>query len=367
MAFSHCNTNIDKSEEAGIKEFNFCASKYHRGALMKLQKLLDRLKLGNTRLPDVAGVFAGSGFTVCRVSGRHLFTEQFSTPGELLEYLDQVPQPRTVCAALNSSKEPGQLLDVLKKQLESVIITDPEEVWVRLQMDDPFADFKSCGFSLTESGENSKPALAALLAGWYYHAGEYEVTGKQHVLPLLPEEHELFSLLMKVPPGEVLTLNNVVRYLGFGWTRDRIGREIKRPGPGSRVPGHRLVEKNGGLPGFIPESVQRELLIAELVPFINEGRVDVKKAQWQRQKYKPLTNYLFYAGQKNWFFALGFREMEEITGSALPPAARKLGYWWQNEAEHAYIWKDAHCRVVDINIHLETVAFKSSHFEKTRG
>lgn len=339
---------------------------------MNLASLLERLKQRSLRLPDVAGVFFGSpqnGLTVCRTAGRLLYTEEFREREELLDYLGQAPLPRTVCAGfgeLTDRAEFRRLAKKLEEQHESVIATDTGKVLGRLKTKDPVRDFLDCGFRLAGSApsDSLRLALAAMLAGWYYHAGEYENCGERLVLPLPAEEHELFALLLQVPPGEVLALNNIVKYLGFQWTRDRVARELARLSPGSDVPRHRLVEKDGGMPGFIPAGVQRKFLAAEFVPFTDDGKADVKSAGWQRQKYRPLTNYLFYTGKRNWFFALKFKEMEKIMGGFLPLAAKKLGGWWMNEAPHAYIWKDAKCRVVDVNIQLETVAFKSSHTEE---
>ncbi len=94
----------------------------------------------------------------------------------------------------------------------------------------------------------------------------------------------IYEVVKRIPRGRVCTYGQVARLAGSPrWAR-AVGYALhQNPEPGV-IPCHRVVNREGALaPGFAfgGENRQRELLEAEGVAFLPDGRVDMARHFWQ--------------------------------------------------------------------------------------
>ncbi|MCI2241677.1 MGMT family protein [Adlercreutzia faecimuris] len=98
---------------------------------------------------------------------------------------------------------------------------------------------------------------------------------------------QVFEQVRRIPRGKVATYGQVARLIGRPRTARYVGYALRaNPAPGAdaaATPCHRVVFKDGSLcRGFAfggPE-VQREMLEAEGVPFLEDGRIDLAACAW---------------------------------------------------------------------------------------
>ena len=98
---------------------------------------------------------------------------------------------------------------------------------------------------------------------------------------------QVFEQVRRVPRGKVATYGQIARLIGKPRTARYVGYALRaNPEPGAEaddIPCHRVVFKDGSLcKGFAfggPE-VQREMLEAEGVPFLDDGRIDLARCAW---------------------------------------------------------------------------------------
>lgn len=94
----------------------------------------------------------------------------------------------------------------------------------------------------------------------------------------------VYDAVCHIPRGSVATYGQVARLVGEPRKARFVGYALhSNPRPG-QVPCHRVVFTDGSLaPGFAfggPEA-QRELLAAEGVAFLPDGRVDLGSCRWE--------------------------------------------------------------------------------------
>lgn len=94
----------------------------------------------------------------------------------------------------------------------------------------------------------------------------------------------VYELVRQIPRGRVATYGQVARMVGAPRNARFVGYALHvNPEPGV-IPCHRVVFKDGRLaPGFAfggPDA-QRELLEAEGIVFLDNGRVDMSQCQWE--------------------------------------------------------------------------------------
>lgn len=97
---------------------------------------------------------------------------------------------------------------------------------------------------------------------------------------------KVFSIVRQIPVGKVTTYGHVARLMGRPQSARYVGFALRtNPSPGidGAIPCHRVLFKDGSLcPGFAfggPE-VQRELLEAEGVTFVDDTHVDLRLHLW---------------------------------------------------------------------------------------
>ena len=98
---------------------------------------------------------------------------------------------------------------------------------------------------------------------------------------------QVFNQVKRIPSGKVATYGQIARLIGKPRTARYVGYALRaNPSPGADaadIPCHRVVFKDGSLcRGFAfggPE-VQRHMLEAEGVPFLDDGRIDLGSCAW---------------------------------------------------------------------------------------
>lgn len=94
----------------------------------------------------------------------------------------------------------------------------------------------------------------------------------------------VYEVVRQIPAGRVATYGQVARMVGRPRNARFVGFALHvNPEPGI-VPCHRVVFRDGSLaPGFAfgGEDEQRRLLEDENVEFLPDGRVDMRRCQWE--------------------------------------------------------------------------------------
>ena len=94
----------------------------------------------------------------------------------------------------------------------------------------------------------------------------------------------VYGVVRQIPAGRVATYGQVARMVGRPRNARFVGFALHvNPEPGI-VPCHRVVFRDGSLaPGFAfgGEDEQRRLLEDENVEFLPDGRVDMRRCQWE--------------------------------------------------------------------------------------
>ncbi len=94
----------------------------------------------------------------------------------------------------------------------------------------------------------------------------------------------VYALVRRIPRGKVATYGQIARLLGAPGSARIVGWAMHGNPYGSRVPCHRVVQRQGSLsPNYcIPDpGRQRRLLEREGVQFLLDGRVDMGPHQWR--------------------------------------------------------------------------------------
>ena len=90
--------------------------------------------------------------------------------------------------------------------------------------------------------------------------------------------YEVLSVVAEIPEGRTATYGQIARLIGRDRNARLIGRILSMAERYGDYPCHRVVNHAGRTaPGFLD---QRRLLEAEGVPFRPDGRVDLKRCQW---------------------------------------------------------------------------------------
>jgi methylated-DNA-protein-cysteine methyltransferase related protein len=94
----------------------------------------------------------------------------------------------------------------------------------------------------------------------------------------------VYALVRQVPPGRVITYGAIAHVLGeprkareVGWAMAAARSAVPR------IPAHRVINARGELsggPSFGGYEVQRRMLEAEGVVFMDNGRVDLERYLW---------------------------------------------------------------------------------------
>ena len=92
-------------------------------------------------------------------------------------------------------------------------------------------------------------------------------------------------MVRQIPEGRVASYGQIARMMGEPRKARFVGYAMHAsPGVAGGVPCHRVVFKDGSLaPGFAfgGAGAQRELLEAEGIVFLPDGRVDMERCSWE--------------------------------------------------------------------------------------
>ena len=93
------------------------------------------------------------------------------------------------------------------------------------------------------------------------------------------------NMVRQIPEGRVASYGQIARMMGEPRKARFVGYAMHAsPGVAGGVPFHRVVFKDGRLaPGFAfgGPGAQRELLEAEGIAFLSDGRVDMERSGWE--------------------------------------------------------------------------------------
>lgn len=100
----------------------------------------------------------------------------------------------------------------------------------------------------------------------------------------------VYSLVLRIPRGQVMTYGLVARVLGVGYDARAIGNVMyATPDDGRNIPWHRVINSQGGCSTAgltTPPDLQQRLLEAEGIVFNDKGKCDLKKYLWTPPEYK---------------------------------------------------------------------------------
>jgi len=100
----------------------------------------------------------------------------------------------------------------------------------------------------------------------------------------------VYSLVLHIPRGRVMTYGLVARVLGAGYDARAIGNIMHAtPDDGRHIPWHRVINSQGGCSTAgltLPPDLQQRLLEAEGIVFNAKGRCDLKQYLWTPPEYE---------------------------------------------------------------------------------
>jgi len=96
---------------------------------------------------------------------------------------------------------------------------------------------------------------------------------------MLSFQERVFRLVAQIPYGHVTSYGAIAAMLGYPYAARQVGWAMRNcPG---HLPWQRVVRKDGTVVGGLHASARREMLEAEGVCFLPDGRVDMLSCQWQ--------------------------------------------------------------------------------------
>lgn len=106
-----------------------------------------------------------------------------------------------------------------------------------------------------------------------------------------PAYRELvYRLVLRIPPGRVMSYGLVARVLGAGYDARAVGNVMyATPKDGRNIPWHRVINSQGGCSTAgrtVPPDLQQRLLEAEGIAFNDKGRCLIEKYLWMPPEYE---------------------------------------------------------------------------------
>lgn len=96
--------------------------------------------------------------------------------------------------------------------------------------------------------------------------------------------NSVYKLVALIPPGKVMTYGQIGRVLDSPYSAKVVGFAMSAVPAGSNLPCHRVVNRLGEMaagPMFGGADAQRELLRAEGVAFLPNGRVNLEESRFE--------------------------------------------------------------------------------------
>ena len=98
---------------------------------------------------------------------------------------------------------------------------------------------------------------------------------------MTPFNEQVYSIVEKIPCGKVMSYGQIAWMLGRPRCARLIGRAMRYCPEG--LPWQRVVRVDGSIVGGGHPEIRRALLYAEGVPFLSDGRVDIKSCLWNSE------------------------------------------------------------------------------------
>lgn len=92
---------------------------------------------------------------------------------------------------------------------------------------------------------------------------------------------QVYSIVDKIPYGKVVSYGQIAWMLGRPRCARLIGRAMRNCPEG--LPWQRVVRTDGSIADGGHPEIRRALLDAEGVPFLSDGRVDMKSCLWNSE------------------------------------------------------------------------------------
>lgn len=94
-------------------------------------------------------------------------------------------------------------------------------------------------------------------------------------------KEDVFALVARIPQGKVASYGQLAILAGRPRAARVVGQLMSRHTEGRALPCHRVVKRDGSLcEGHVFGMLQCEALRVEGVPFLADGRVDMRTACW---------------------------------------------------------------------------------------
>lgn len=90
--------------------------------------------------------------------------------------------------------------------------------------------------------------------------------------------NKVYSIVRQIPYGKVVSYGQIAWMLGQPHGARQVGWAMRRCP--DELPWQRVVRSDGSIAGGDYAEVRRALLEAEGVPFLPDGRVDMRKCVW---------------------------------------------------------------------------------------
>ena len=112
--------------------------------------------------------------------------------------------------------------------------------------------------------------------------------------PLRPKDDpsfraQAYELVLRIPPGCVMSYGLVAKVLGVGYDARAIGNIMyATPDDGRSIPWHRVINSQGGCSTAgvtTPPDLQQRLLETEGIIFNDKGRCAIEKYLWTPPEY----------------------------------------------------------------------------------
>lgn len=109
---------------------------------------------------------------------------------------------------------------------------------------------------------------------------------------------KVYAEVERIPVGKVCTYGKIAELAGYPRASREVGIAMSRVPQGSKLPCHRVVNKNGTLApdyAFGSQEKQRNLLLSEGVTFFPNGEINIEKHMWPKdssEEQLTLFDYL---------------------------------------------------------------------------
>ncbi|MGI6161745.1 MAG: MGMT family protein [Christensenellales bacterium] len=89
----------------------------------------------------------------------------------------------------------------------------------------------------------------------------------------------VYEVVDNIPSGKVMSYGQIAGVLGNPRMARRVGSAMRNCP--DRLPAHRVIRADGSITGGAYAALRRDMLKAEGVAFLPDGRVDMERCRWR--------------------------------------------------------------------------------------